>query len=1111
MVSSPGRHILYMGYNFNRHLDNSLHLLYLGYLKNEEGLSLTDTLAIEIETNYTSIHTDVKIYFGFQIEAEMINYQPGTMNKISRNSKIYQSTLDKLRKQIKLAFMQWTNELINKSGSDEYSKWFNEGYHKYDILKLIIISYTSASGQHGGCADIAKVPREVFNFIVPIPTMDNLCFWGALIMINEKYFNYLKCESYYYRSRELKVKAGFKEDDKNPVFFNQIQDICNKLKINVNIFTVQNKKKNTTIDYEEGFNRRICLLPQNIYYYSQDQDNLNPVFNLFLYIKSRLCHYYALRDNENTDKLLEFTYLQSCEGCSRFVDVSKDENIEHHKKCLEKKKVYRMSNIEKIYENKALESNKHKSHKTQNTQKKKWYSDDIYFCDFETIGKYNKPDDINVDNQRVYCAAIMPIKMIKEYLENEKEINLKDIKCEQFYSEELFENFVDYILTFKKGLFVFFNGSRFDFWFIIPVLMKKKIDFNFEKDSKTGKINIFNIGKLKFMDMLNFMSGSLSNCCKSFDVPKKYVKKDFDHHRIQSRDDYMALKDEIIEYCKYDIICLGFIYYKYAVEVFNSYKLNIRDYISIPHLSYTIWFNMLEPEYQDFIKNPIDEAHQDLSKCLYGGRTSPGAEYYIHPLWSEILYTKQYLKDNFERFKTHSGALCYIDVNSLYPTSMKTFPVPCGNIHQFTDRDLNAYQSLFTEAQFGIDKKKCDHIRKGFYQVDVRCPKNLRIAYLPSRSEQGRLEWNLYDKNKQWYDGYTLLGAIQRGYIVEKLYKGYRFTQLKDLLGKYVDYFYKEKAKAKKEKNQVKYEMFKLLLNALYGKFGQEPHTLMSNIYYDDSFFKDIHNLDDLDNITTWFKDNELLAYYVTVKKNDPKCYNKNPAIGSVILSGSKEIMFRLFEAFECVYEDQVSKNNHCIYYTDTDSILVEKGVIDKARLKNSNLNLYGDDLGQVKDELPEYVILEAYFTAPKSYALKCMNREGEICIKCVTKGAPQCSGFMDRMVREIDLDALDISHDFEDRFKSVYFVLTDQNGLVVEKKPYLPFNWWAVWKNPFYKILVFYGSMKKTLCDMASGWDALTIKTIQNSRTINQTIWEGRIFDKENNNSYPLGFVRRH
>jgi len=170
----------------------------------------------------------------------------------------------------------------------------------------------------------------------------------------------------------------------------------------------------------------------------------------------------------------------------------------------------------------------------------------------------------------------------------------------------------------------------------------------------------------------------------------------------------------------------------------------------------------------------------------------------------------------------------------------------------------------------------------------------------------------------------------------------------------YVDYFYNLKRKYKEEGNRVFYQITKLFLNSLYGKFGQRNES-----------FKVVGEYDGDYNFAIKYYDSEEKKWYYDVYL-DGKIYRKEGyyeafdsfvAVASHVTAYARMYLWKLMK--------MAGLDN--VYYVDTDSLLVnEEGF---KRLKDY-INDY--ELGKLKLEFEtDYICIRGV----KDYNFKFKNR----------------------------------------------------------------------------------------------------------------------------------------
>lgn len=154
-----------------------------------------------------------------------------------------------------------------------------------------------------------------------------------------------------------------------------------------------------------------------------------------------------------------------------------------------------------------------------------------------------------------------------------------------------------------------------------------------------------------------------------------------------------------------------------------------------------------------------------------------------------------------EVFKRTSPKLNSYDVNSMYPHVMR-FPMP-------TD-----YQGV-----------KCDLLdnKYGICDATVTIPEDY-VTGLPVRLEKLFFPWGTI---RRFWTSEELIAASKRGVRIEKIHTGYYFNT-DTIFATYIEKLYTLKRNAGEPTRTIA----KLLMNALYGKFGQHP---VKRVYYVES------------------------------------------------------------------------------------------------------------------------------------------------------------------------------------------------------------------------------------------------------------------------------------
>lgn len=456
------------------------------------------------------------------------------------------------------------------------------------------------------------------------------------------------------------------------------------------------------------------------------------------------------------------------------------------------------------------------------------------------------------------------------------------------------------------------NGGKFDFSFILKELYQEKYQdryiielmraasriiqiaiksYRIKKDKDGNeKKEINHVWTLR--DSMALFPFSLRDVAKSFGVT--HQKGEFDHTKINWRN-WQKLKPEWSPYLLDDCRSLYESVTKFEHYIISHFSVNLKDNITLAQLALCVW----RSNYQEDTLPCYRAIEDDIREAYFGGRT--------------------------EIFKSRGQNLKYYDVTSEYPKVMRDRYMPIGK----PVKDAN-----MTIDDFGVCK------------VTVKAPGDIDIPLLPYKNKEGKL---LFPRGK-WTGFYCtpeLQKARELGYEI-KVHFGYRFKKKKIFTG-YINEMFAMKNSS--EKGSVGYMVAKLLMNSLYGKFGQRRERQQIVIFPETTV-----GYEPVD----FFGDLPIYA-----KKTISRAKHILPAIAAFVTSEARVFLY------ENCFEQAKAKGGE-VFYCDTDSII-------------TNVELEtGDQLGDLTDELPQG-IEEGIFLLPKMYGLR--TTSGEY-IKC--KGFPR-------------------------------------------------------------------------------------------------------------------------
>ena len=272
----------------------------------------------------------------------------------------------------------------------------------------------------------------------------------------------------------------------------------------------------------------------------------------------------------------------------------------------------------------------------------------------------------------------------------------------------------------------------------------------------------------------------------------------------------------------------------------------------------------------------------------------------------------------------------YYDFNSLYPSVMR---------NEYPDVSSSKTRTIGTKAII-------DHY-DGISDVVVKCPDDINIPFLPSRFGKKLIfPTGIF---KGYYSNVELRYAEKIGYEILEVGKQIYYTKSHFPFKRYVEELYAIR-KEKKANNDSTELIIKMLMNSLYGKFGQKIYGRQKIINISKLSFEEINKLSE--NAKTM------------ISKNFMYIDDMNP---SYIPSHIMPIYALYTTAYGKIKLYETIKTLSDVIYCDTDSIVTSD------ILKDSK------ELGEVK---LEHRIKEGIFLRPKMYAFKTNADESIVRIK---------------------------------------------------------------------------------------------------------------------------------
>ena len=239
-----------------------------------------------------------------------------------------------------------------------------------------------------------------------------------------------------------------------------------------------------------------------------------------------------------------------------------------------------------------------------------------------------------------------------------------------------------------------------------------------------------------------------------------------------------------------------------------------------------------------------------------------------------------------------------LDINSMYPHVMKEHPVPYRLATTSTRMEVHELKTLLERYAIVAD-----------VELEVTEP------VIPIRFE-GRTTWPIGTFNAALTSP-ELRYALDHGMITRINYAALYHQAV--IFSEYVDFFYAQRLKAREMGDTATEGITKLLMNSLYGKFGQngqkwslvgQSDTL--NVRYFDYFDAETHQI-------TKYRE---FGGMVEMLEEQPESRDSFPAIAAHITAYARLYLWELMTA--------AGRAN--VYYVDTDSLMLNKAGYEALR-----------------------------------------------------------------------------------------------------------------------------------------------------------------------------------
>lgn len=409
----------------------------------------------------------------------------------------------------------------------------------------------------------------------------------------------------------------------------------------------------------------------------------------------------------------------------------------------------------------------------------------------------------------------------------------------------------------------------------------------------------YHYNKILFADTMSFYRGSLEEIGKIINIPKM-EKPDFLGEKPKTESERLYLEKYNINDSKVTKYFADFLQ-----TSFNNLGGEMKNTIASTSM------DLFKRKYLDkaYFVPSVDNIKLQYN-ALYGGRTE--------------IFQRGHTTENINVF----------DFNSMYPAVMKDNFFPDPN---------------FMGAYTRID---IDDIRRyeGFCYAEFTYMENSIIPYLCQRTPQKLLFPE--GKLKGYYTFFEIRNAIEEGYKLTKIGKGFYFRKSINLFSGFLTDLYKKRMELKKTDSPMELPI-KIIMNSLFGKFGQKIEREEIESFYNLTS-KEYHDSEPVGN-------NEEF-YRVKREMKQREISFIIPILSAYVTAYARK---KLYDAIKPIEND--------VFYIDTDSIFT-------SRMLPTSM-----DLGDLK---LEYKVNEAYLIKPKFYYLLTDSYKNNLPIeKCRIKG----------------------------------------------------------------------------------------------------------------------------
>lgn len=532
------------------------------------------------------------------------------------------------------------------------------------------------------------------------------------------------------------------------------------------------------------------------------------------------------------------------------------------------------------------------------------------------------------------------------------------------YGKGCFEQAIDEFITYKNMTFTAYNGSSFDFSFLLDSLTARGVSVT-NLIINNNRILGFKFGDGNtIFDICLFTICALSKACKDFKIQN--AKGSLDHSLFQTWDDVEKHKEEVLPYLKLDVLALDELIRAFNDMFYGKFQVNIKKFITCSSNGYSLWASMLN----DLVEIPKEmDKYEMICESIFGGRTTCNKMNFKSLTWENEIKPKldQNLilpQEAYHQLKESGDFIYNADVSSLYPASMSG----CKLMKAFYP---TGYSRWSNDPQTEFNNKKI-----GFYKIKYICPKNIRVPILPKKKLiHGKCvgaTWDLLDGSGT-YTSVDIENAIEFGYEIEFIDNCLVYdAQSDNIFSEYNNIFFTMKKEAEESNNPVLRSIAKIYLNSLYGK------TLQKAIYTKSTIINNAKEFNQFASehfITDWkiLNDSTKILVVGDSKVKEAQI-NKPSQIGAFVTAYSRRLMLIFMKTIDPTLQSMIFS------YSDTDSLHIEGKYYKQLKELGLIKDKKDSEVGFLTNDIDnEGIITREINLAPKSYTYNYINNCGLI------------------------------------------------------------------------------------------------------------------------------------